>query len=38
MAILERLSEMQKAHGKNRLVMVLDGMGVTVMKKLLDGG
>ncbi len=36
MAILERLSEMQKAHGKNRLVMVLDGMGVTVMEKLLD--
>lgn len=36
MAILERLSEMQNAHGKNRLVMVLDGMGVAVMNKLLD--
>ena len=36
MAILERLSEMQNAHGKNRLVMILDGMGVAVMNKLLD--
>ena len=36
MAILERLSKMQKAHGKNRLVMILDGMGVSVIKKLLD--
>lgn len=36
MAILEHLSEMQKAHGKNRLVMILDGMGVSVIKKLLD--
>lgn len=36
MAILERLTEMQNAHGKNRLVMILDGMGVAVMNKLLD--
>lgn len=36
MAILERLAEMQNAHGKNRLVMILDGMGVAVMNKLLD--
>ena len=36
MAILERLKEMQDAHGKNRVVMVLDGMGVAVMEKLLD--
>jgi len=36
MAILERLKEMQNATGKNRLIMVLDGMGVTVMNKLLN--
>ena len=36
MAILERLKEMQNAQGKNRVVMVLDGMGVAVMEKLLD--
>lgn len=36
MAILERLAEMQNTTGKNRVVMVLDGMGVAVMKKLLD--
>ena len=36
MAILERLKEMQNAHGKNRLVMILDGMGVAVMRRLLD--
>lgn len=36
MAILARLAEMQNAHGKNRLVIVLDGMGVAVMEKLLD--
>ena len=36
MAILERLAEMQNAHGKNRLVMILDGMGVAVMRRLLD--
>ena len=34
MAILERLTEMQNAHGKNRLVMILDGMGVAVMWRL----
>ena len=36
MAILERLAEMQNAHGKNRLVMILDGMGVAVRRRLLD--
>ncbi len=36
MAILERLTEMQNTHGKNRLVMILDGMGVAVMHRLLD--
>ena len=36
MAILERLKEMQNTHNKNRLVMILDGMGVSVMKKMLD--
>ena len=36
MAILERLKEMQNATGKNRLVMILDGMGIAVMQKLLD--
>ena len=36
MAILERLTEMQNAHGKKRLVMILDGMGVAVMRRLLD--
>ena len=36
MAILERLAKMQNATDKNRVVMVLDGMGVAVMKKLLD--
>lgn len=36
MAILERLSQMQHMTGKNRVVMVLDGMGVAVMEKLLD--
>ena len=36
MAILERLKEMQEAQGKNRLVMVLDGMGVAVMEELLN--
>lgn len=36
MAILKRLAEMQNTTGKNRVVMVLDGMGVAVMKKLLD--
>ena len=36
MAIVARLAEMQNAHGKNRLVIVLDGMGVAVMEKLLD--
>ena len=36
MTILARLKEMQEAHGKNRLVMVLDGMGVAVMNNLLD--
>ena len=36
MAILERLKEMQTATGKNRLVIVLDGMGVAVINKLLD--
>jgi len=36
MAILERLMEMQNTHGKNRLVMILDGMGVAVMHRLLD--
>ena len=36
MAILERLKEMQTSTGKNRIVMVLDGMGIAVMDKLLD--
>ena len=36
MAILERLKEMQTATGKNRLVMILDGMGVAIVNKLLD--
>lgn len=36
MAILERLQEMQNTTAKNRLVMVLDGMGVAVINKLLD--
>ncbi|MBP5399838.1 MAG: alkaline phosphatase family protein [Alphaproteobacteria bacterium] len=36
MAILERLQKMQDARGKNRLVIVLDGMGVAVMHKFLD--
>ncbi len=36
MAIMERLMEMQNTHGKNRLVMILDGMGVAVMHRLLD--
>ena len=36
MAILERLKKMQNDRGKNRLVMILDGMGVSVMNKLLD--
>ena len=36
MAILERLKKMQNDSGKNRLVMILDGMGVAVIKKLLD--
>lgn len=36
MAILERLKEMQDNSGKNRLVMILDGMGVAVINKLLD--
>lgn len=35
MAILERLKEMQNAHGKNRLVMILDGMGVAIINKIL---
>lgn len=35
MAILERLAEMQNATGKNRVVMVLDGMGVKIIEKLL---
>ena len=36
MAILERLKEMQKVQGKNRLVMILDGMGVSIINKILD--
>lgn len=36
MAILERLKKMQNDSGKNRLVMILDGMGVAVITKLLD--
>ncbi len=36
MAILERLKKMQDARGENRLVMILDGMGVSVMDKMLD--
>lgn len=36
MSILERLNKMQNDGGKNRLVMVLDGMGVSIIKKLLD--
>ena len=36
MAILERLKKMQKTQGKNRLIMILDGMGVAIVKKLLD--
>lgn len=36
MAILERLKKMQNDSGKNRLVMILDGMGVAIVKKLLD--
>ena len=36
MAILERLKQMQNDSGKNRLVMILDGMGVAIVKKLLD--
>lgn len=36
MAILERLKKMQETQGKNRLVMILDGMGVAIVKKLLD--
>ena len=36
MAILERLKNMQNDSGKNRLVMILDGMGVAIVKKLLD--
>jgi len=36
MAILERLKKMQNDSGKNRLVMILDGMGVAIIKKLLD--
>ena len=36
MAILKHLAEMQNATGKNRLVIVLDGMGTAIMEKLLD--
>lgn len=36
MVILERLKKMQNDSGKNRLVMVLDGMGGAIVKKLLD--
>ena len=36
MAILERLKKMQNDSGKNRLVIILDGMGVAIVKKLLD--
>jgi len=36
MAILERLKKMQNDTGKNRVVMILDGMGVAIVKKLLD--
>ena len=35
MAILEILESMQMAAGKNRLVIVLDGMGTVIVKKLL---
>ena len=35
MQILKRLDEMQKSQGKNRVVMVLDGMGVKIIEKLL---
>lgn len=36
MTILQRLNEMQNAANKNRLVMILDGMGVAIINKLLD--
>ena len=36
MAILERLKKMQNDSGKNRLVMILDGMGVAIVKKILS--
>ena len=36
MSILERLKEMQEAQGQNRLVMILDGMGVSIINKVLD--
>ena len=36
MAILERFQEMQNAQGENRLIIILDGMGVATMEKLLD--
>ena len=34
--IMKTLAEMQAAHGKNRLVIILDGMGVSVMRRALD--
>ena len=36
MSILKQLKEMQKAKNKNRLVMVLDGMGVSTINGLLN--
>jgi len=36
MAILDRLKKLQNETGKNRLVIILDGMGLTIVKKLLN--
>mgnify|MGYP003292529548 CR=1 FL=1 len=36
MSILGRLKKLQTMHGKNRLVIVLDGMGVNIVNQLLS--
>ena len=36
MAILKRLNDIQNITGQNRLVMILDGMGVSIIKKILN--
>ena len=36
MEILDRLNQMQCERGKNRLVIILDGMGVAIMDKILS--